>query len=161
MNFTVANQAHYGGGLGSVLSTLWRASSPIIRRIFGSAAKVATSKSSKALLREAQRSALNAGLRVASDALDGRNIASSAKQNLNKVSKDVINRAVKMTAKNKPILNRRPPKKKRKQSPTINASVNAVKKIKFNKAQPNKGKANDIFDDQNDNEFYDLDASDF
>jgi len=145
-----------GAGLGSIFKTLYKTVSPLVKKLFTKGTNVLTSNASKKLLKEARKAGLKAGLNVAESALSGENIGESALENLEQFGKSLVSRANRLVDKKKKIktkpVKRKLPKPKAK--PKVNSSLTGVKKIKYTNTTQ-KGRANDIFDDE------DLEYDDF
>ena len=69
-----------GGGVGAIFSSIYRALVPLASSIFKVGSKIVTSKSGQKVLKAAKRSAVQAGLDVAQDALRGENAVESMKK---------------------------------------------------------------------------------
>ena len=69
-----------GSGIGTIFSTLFRSLIPIAQTIFGATKKAASSPLGRKILKSTKRHAVDAGLEVAQDALDGENVIQAAKK---------------------------------------------------------------------------------
>ena len=79
-----------GGGIGNIFSNIFRGLVPIAKSLFGIGKSLARTPGGQRILRTAQKSAVNAGLDIASDALSGENVIQSAKRNVGKVGKNLL-----------------------------------------------------------------------
>ena len=93
MNFTNSSQIARGGGLGSVFGTLFRTVSPLVKRLVSSGARLLRSRPARKLARNIKKDAVSTGIKLASQALSGENIAKAAKENV----KDFGRKAAKRT----------------------------------------------------------------
>lgn len=79
--------AHYelrGAGIGSIFSNIFRGVVPIVKKVLGLGARAIKTPIGKSIVKEAKKTALEAGLNVMGDALQGKNVVKSAKQQAKK-----------------------------------------------------------------------------
>lgn len=69
-----------GSGVGSIFSTIFRRLIPIASNMFGFGKQVLQTKTGQKVLQAVKRPALQAGLDIARDALDGENVVKSIKK---------------------------------------------------------------------------------
>lgn len=81
-----------------MFGTLFRAVSPLVKRLVSSTGRLLKSKASKQLLSEAKKSAVKSGLALAHDTLSGENIGKSAQKNLKQFGQEVVGQAKKAIA---------------------------------------------------------------
>lgn len=98
MNFARPEVAR-GAGLGSVFGTLFRAVSPLVKRLVSSGSRVLRSKAVKSLARDLRQDAVSSGLKLASQALSGENIGKAAKENVKSFGKKAASRTTSAIAK--------------------------------------------------------------
>lgn len=88
-----------GAGIGSFFSSIYRAVVPVLRAIGVVGAKAVKGPVGQAVVKKAKRSAMQAGLNIAEDAINGENILQSAKTNVKKAGGDVISYGLKKITK--------------------------------------------------------------
>ena len=67
-------QSRYGGGIGSLFAPIFRALIPIAKSAFGLGKEIITHPTGQKLLQQAKRTAIDAGLEIAHDALSGKKV---------------------------------------------------------------------------------------
>ena len=67
-------QSRYGGGIGSLFAPIFRALIPIAKSAFGLGKDIITHPTGQKLLQQAKRTAIDAGLEIAHDALSGKKV---------------------------------------------------------------------------------------
>lgn len=85
-----------GRGIGSLFSKIFTSVVPLVKGAFKIGKKAVTSNTAKALGRELKRSATQAGLNVVSDALQGKNVVESSKEQLSKAGDRLAEKVAKL-----------------------------------------------------------------
>ena len=80
-----------GSGIGSIFSNIFRGLIPLAKGLFKVGRKVAASDGGQRILKAAKQSAINAGIDIAHDALQGENIKQSALKNMKQAKQNVFN----------------------------------------------------------------------
>jgi len=88
---------YYGGGLGSVFSTIFQRMSPIIRKLLKvgikTGKKVMKSKEAQDIAKEAKASVIKSGINLSKDILSGKNAIQSTKDNLKILGNEITKKA--------------------------------------------------------------------
>lgn len=71
-----------GGGIGSIFSNIFRGVVPFVGKLLGLGKRAAQGPVGRAVVKAARKTAMDAGLNLASDVLKGENVKASLKQNL-------------------------------------------------------------------------------
>lgn len=107
-----------GRGLGSVLTSVFRTLSPYAKTLLNFGRRIFTSKPGRAIVKTAQQSAVESGLKVVDDVIKGKNVKASLKENVKAVAKNVgsstLTQVKKMvdSVEGSPSSRKRPKKKK-------------------------------------------------
>jgi len=91
-------RVRYGAGLGSSFSRLYSAFTPVVRGTIDIGRRASQTQLGQELITDAKKVAMQAGLNVVSDALSGKNIASSARRELKKAEKRMLSTVGKRVA---------------------------------------------------------------
>jgi len=121
-----------GKGVGSVFTRIFTSVIPFIKGALKVGKKVAQSSVGRSLGREVKRSATEAGLNVVADALQGRNVLQSSKENLVKARNRV---GRKLENLGKTALAGPPPRKKQKRKAPAGKTFKTSAKPKMKKAR--------------------------
>ena len=110
-----------GRGLGTIFSTIFRKVAPIARTLFNVGKRLFKSAPVQRVAKSAADSALDSGVRVIDDVVQGKNLKDSLKENITKVANDVGNKAaseavgfLQRQKMDKVKKKRKPPKKRRR-----------------------------------------------
>ncbi len=79
-----------GSGVGSIFSNIFRGLIPLAKTVFSVVKKVAKSSAGQSLIKSAKNHAIKAGLDIANDALQGKNIKKAAKKSMKRAGQDLI-----------------------------------------------------------------------
>jgi len=79
-----------GSGIGSIFTNIFRGLIPFAKQIFSVGKKVAKSNTGQSLIKSAKNHAIKAGLDIATDALQGKNIKQAAKKSLKRAGQDLV-----------------------------------------------------------------------
>jgi len=121
-----------GKGVGSIFTRIFSSVVPFIKGAFKIGKKAAQSSVGKSLAREVKRSAAEAGLNVVADALQGKNVLQSSKENLIKARNRVGKRVEQL---GKTAISGPPPSKKQKRKPPAGKTFKTSAKPKMKKAR--------------------------
>lgn len=88
-----------GAGIGSFFSALYSRVVPVVKSALRIGSKALKSPAAHAIKKEAKKTAMKAGLEIVGDALQGKNVVQSTKQNLKKAKNRMVKKVTKM-AKN-------------------------------------------------------------
>ena len=149
MNF-VRTSPPRGAGIGSIFGTLFRTVSPIVKKLFGTGGRILRSQAARSLAKDIRRDAVQSGLKLASQALSGENIAKAAKQNVKEFGKRAANRtgsAISKAVENKSAVSA--PAARRNKRVRRRKNMNKTtgrKKVKYAPEATKSGRTSDIFD---------------
>lgn len=79
-----------GSGVGSIFSTIFRRLVPLAKNVVNTGLNFAQSKTGKKFIKGAKRTALDAGLNIAHDALQGQNLKQSVTKRLKNAGEELI-----------------------------------------------------------------------
>ena len=79
-----------GSGIGSIFSTIYRGLIPLAKNVLNTGMRFAKSKTGKKILKTAKRTALDAGLNIANDALQGENIKESVQKRMRTAGDELV-----------------------------------------------------------------------
>ena len=79
-----------GSGIGSIFSNIFRGLIPLAKKLFTVGKTVAQSPAGRKILKAAKRTAMETGLDIAHDTLEGQNLNSVANKNLKRVGKTFL-----------------------------------------------------------------------
>ena len=140
MEASYPDNLSHAGGLGSVFRSIYQTTAPIARKFF-------TSSKGKQVLREVRRSALRSGLKLAHDALRGKNINESAKQVVKELGKKMLEKTASAINSTNDESRTEAGKKRKKRARSSASSKALVKKLKMVNIT-RRGSHNDIFDEK-------------
>lgn len=121
-----------GSGIGSIFSNIFRKIVPFAKKLFGLGKKVVSSTTGQQVLKAAKRTAIDAGLNIAHDTLNGVPLKTAAKRGLKKAKTDFsmnVDKELQGGKKRKKIV---------KRSITQQSQTKRKKKNAKTKKQPNK-----------------------
>jgi len=121
-----------GKGVGSVFTRIFSSVVPFIKGALKVGKKVGQSSVGRSLAREVKRSATEAGLNVVADALQGKNVVQSSKENLVKARNRVGKRLADLS---KTTVDGPPPRKKQKRKAPAGKTFKTAAKPKMKKAR--------------------------
>ncbi len=84
-----------GSGIGNIFTNIFRGLVPLASKLFHVGKKVVASPTGQKILTAAKRTAMDAGIDIASDVLRGENVKASTKKSLKKVGKHFLENAKK------------------------------------------------------------------
>lgn len=117
---------HRGSGVGSIFSSLFSSVVPLFKTAAKIGMKAIRTPVGRALAKEAKRTAMQAGLNVVHDALQGKNVVHSTKNEMKRI-KNNIPSSVERIAK-RAMTSQKVVKKKRKLKKVIATSAGVVKR---------------------------------
>jgi len=79
-----------GSGIGSIFSNIFRGLVPLAKNLFSVGKRAVMSKTGQQVMKAAKRTAMDAGLDIVNDVLDGENLKASAKKNLRRSGKTML-----------------------------------------------------------------------
>lgn len=82
-----------GAGVGSIFSTLYSTVKPLITKALTKGVKASKGSTARGIMKDAKKTAMEAGLNVVSDALSGKNIGDSTKRELKNAKKIMLSKA--------------------------------------------------------------------
>lgn len=81
----------HGAGIGSIFSSIYSSVVPLIKSALRIGTRAATSRVGKKVIKGAKKAAIQAGLNVVGDALEGKNVIRSTKQQLKRATAQMGN----------------------------------------------------------------------
>lgn len=114
MNYHVGPYYQRGRGIGNILGKLFRSAVPIISSIGKS---IVTSPITKNLVTAGKKAAIDTGLNVVTDVIEGRNVGESIRENVGQARQRLAQNLRESRAKRAPKRKAAPKKTKRKKYP--------------------------------------------
>lgn len=84
-----------GAGIGSIFSSIYSSVVPLIRSVLKVGGKAARSQLGRAVLKDAKKTAMKAGINVVGDALQGKNVIRSSKSAIKNARQDFAKKLIK------------------------------------------------------------------